>query len=1038
MENGKMGSKTKKRIFGRLAAFLVAAAAVIGILSAVCVYADENSTSELFDDFADFSKIAAKSEGLVIDIVTEENKYAFGGDDTHLIRVTSDAEWIEYELPQEGYPIFNAAYAPNEAVSHFTFEYTLDGENYKKINPIITTDSVSGKWIPVHYSLKKLPEDAKKIKITFGNVGGTPWSPCLESAELKSRTTDDIGFSDCIGTNYYDATAKLKNLDLVSGYDNSRFNPKGTITRSEFASMISKLLALNETVNPENFKKVFSDVDPDYWGAGAIYALYSLGVVNGDEKGNFCPEENITLKDATKIMVSSLGYTAYALDRGGYPEGFIREAARLSLLDGLGSDYDSPLIRGDAALLMNNALDISVVTQNIYGESGAYSYGSETILGRYHNIVTYEGEVTDVGSASVYAENNTSGNRFMLGDKIYQSGDFDMLPYLGIQGTVYLKENGSEYTAVYFEKSSGTDVIDLDFCEYDGFDDGVVYFTKDGREQRRKLSDDTKVIYNYQYLTRVGLLNDEELPFGCGFMKIISNPDGGDYLMIYDFDTYIPTSSVRLGGVINDKNTGAVNLNLADAEAVMVRYDGDRTEYSPGYMLSDGSVVNVARSSDGKIVDIRISVDTATGYIEKVNPTENEYIIDGQAYSASEYFKTGNYRVDPSRGEITAYLDINGNIADIVGTVSDLRYGYLESVDSSGDPFSDSVLLRIVTETGKAEILIAKSSSILNGERFSLDKFSTLTPGLVKFSSEEDGTISELLTATDAIGIPNGERFSRNYVSESSKYYDGLNVFASKYQLDSATKVFIIPSGASDIFDVTKYRVTDKSELLSDMAYNTEIFDLSDEYVAGAVVIKSDDAGTVYNYSPVFVVENAGIFVGDDGLTRLSLTGYVNGESRELQFDPEGATDVTGSWLPDYTERSTKDGENPFSPGEVFQFSERDGVCRGFRMLLTEDIIETGVYYEKNLGDYGPLTDEQYYSELYTAFGTVNNRFSNKCLLSPGDGEILRTIPSGGSVYVYNKSTKKLYAGDATDIEQGSDIFTEMRLGATNITIVIR
>ncbi len=991
----------------------------------------------MFDDLADFSVSTAHSEGLAIDVVTEENKYAFSGDDTHLIRVTSEAEWIEYDAPQNGYLVFHTAYAPNEAISHFTFEYSADGENYKKFNPIITQDSVSGKWIPVHYSLKKLPEEADKIRLTFGNIGGTPWSPCIESVELKSRVTDNIGFADCVGTEFYGSTAKLKNLDLISGYSETEFNPEGTITRAEFSSMVSRLLALNETVNPSGFKEVFSDVAPDYWGAGAIYALYSLGVVNGDENGNFNPEDNITLQDAIKIMVSSLGYTATALDRGGYPEGFLREASRLSLLGGLGNDYEKPLIRGEAAELMDNALDVPVVAQNTYGGNNVYTYGDETILSRYHDIITRVGEVTDVGGAGVYAESNTSGSRFMIGGEIYNIGGFDMLPYLGMRGTVYLKNNGGEYTAVYFEAESGTSVTDIDYNAYDRFENGTIYYEVEGNERLARLSADAKIIYNYQYLTRAGLLEDGKLPFKCGFMKLISNRGvGADYVLIYDFDTYIPSSSARLGGVISDKNTGAVNLHLDEAEKIMLSCDGEKIEYDPDYMLSRGQVVNVAKSPDGKIVDIRISLDTAVGEVTMVNRNENEYIIGGESYALSEYFKNSGRELNASDGEITAYLDINGNIADSSESTSAMRYGYLKSVDLSGDAFSNSVLLQVVTESGKAETLTAKSSSILNGERFSLDKFGELQPQLVKFTTKADGSIGELQTADDINGAPDAARFARNYVSESAKYYDSLSVFASKYQLDSSTKVFTVPNDTSDL---TKYRVGGKSDLLSDTAYNVQIFDLSDEYKAGAVVIKSaDDSGAVYNYSSVCVIESAGKYIAEDGAEQLSLTAYVNGEKREIVFDSEGAADRTGSWIAGYVERSTKNGENPFSAGEVMQFSERDGVCSAFRMLLTRDVIEQGAYYEKNLGDYGALTADQYYSELYTAFGTVEHRFADKFLISAGGENILRTVPTAGSVYVYNKNSRKLYVGDASDIEQGCEVFTQIRLGATNITVVMR
>ncbi len=532
-------------------------------------------------------------------------------------------------------------------------------------------------------------------------------------------------------------------------------------------------------------------------------------------------------------------------------------------------------------------------------------------------------------------------------------------------------------------------------------------------------------------------MDDGKLPFKCGFMRIISNRGGSaDYVLIYDFDTYIPSGSARLGGVISDKNMGAVNLRLDEADKIMLSRDGEKIEYDPDFTLSRGQVVNVAKSPDGKIADIRISLDTAVGEVTMVNRAENEYIIGGESYALSEYFKNSGRGLSASGGEITAYLDINGNIADTSESASAMRYGYLKSVDLSGDPFSDAVLLQVVTESGKAETLSAKGSSILNGERFSLDKFAELRPQLVKFTVKADGSIGELQTADDINGVPDQNRFARNYVSESAKYYDSLSVFASKYQLDPSTKVFTVPSDASDI---TKYRVGGKADLLSDTAYNVQIFDLSDEYKAGAVVIKSaDDSGSVYNYSPVCVIESAGRFIAEDGTEQLSLTAYVNGEKREIRFGSEGAADRTGSWISGYAERSTQNGENPFSAGEVMQFSERDGVCSAFRMLLTRDVIEQGAHYEKNLGDYGALTAEQYYSELYTAFGTVEHKFADKFLLSAGGENILRTVPAAGSVYVYNKNSRRLYVGDASDIEQGCEAFTQIRLGATNITVVMR
>ena len=69
-----------------------------------------------------------------------------------------------------------------------------------------------------------------------------------------------------------------------------------------------------------------------------------------------------------------------------------------------------------------------------------------------------------------------------------------------------------------------------------------------------------------------------------------------------------------------------------------------------------------------------------------------------------------------------------------------------------------------------------------------------------------DGTIAVLDTAVDLFGEVNTELFTRNYVSDSAKFYDTLNIFASKYQLSSETQVFVVPNDKSEI---AKYEVSD-------------------------------------------------------------------------------------------------------------------------------------------------------------------------------------------------------------------------------------
>lgn len=1019
----------------KILSFLILA--VVLAMASVTAYADEPN---IYDDCADFGKAVQKSEGLALDVVTEENKYAFSGDDTHIIRVTSEAEWLVYEVSSDGYFVFNTAFSPNEAISDFTFEYSSDGESWTLINPITTVDSVDGgKWITVHYSLKKLSPEAKYVRITFGNIGGTPWSPCIESVELRPYNTQEIGFLDCVGTEYYASTAKLKNLGLISGYSDTEFSPDGDITRAEFCSMMARLLNLSGALDPSAFEKVFNDIDSDFWGAGAVYALYSIGAINGDENGNFNPDDNISLQDAVKIMVSSLGYTAMAEELGGYPNGFMTMASRLNLLGGLtDAEFEDSLCRGDAAVLMDNGLDAELVYQTSFGNTNTYDRDGSTILNRYHDIYEVSGVVTDVGYATVFSEGSAQENRFVIDGVSYKIGDFDVMPYLGMSVCAYVKkDSNNEYTALYIEPGSDTAVREFGSDKYLRIDGGSLYYSDEsGGERRVSVNENTKIIYNYKYLTRIGI--DEIPDTKSGFFKIVTNGGGAaDYIFIYDYDTYFVTGSASLGGTFNDMFSGAVNLGLENADLIMLQNDGEVIEYTSDYRLNKNDAVSVAKSADGRIADIRISIDSVIGSVSNIDLNSGECIINGEVYELSEYFKSSGAEAEPSQDIVTAYLDINSKIVYISESTRSLQYGYLKKVSSSADAFGSSVSMQIVTESGSAQVINATSKSALNGSVSALDSFLRLMPQLVMFSLRSDGTLAQLYTAEDLIGTINADGFARSYVSASSKFYDTLNIFASKYQLTSDTKVFIVPEDSEDI---SGYKVTDYTALRSDTAYNVQLFDLDAEYNVGAAVItKPEDSDVVYNNSPVYIVADSGTVLDDDGNRCLYLRVMSGGAESELLFDSDGANDCTNGWIPGYTERETKNGNNPFSAGDVLQVNIVDGKCAAFRVMLTASMIHSDSFYERNLGDFGALSEELYYSELYTAFGTVSQKLSSKLIFSPNTEQtVLRTVPIGSAVYVYDRRSRLVMPGDASDIETGMPVFVQFNYGTVNTILAVR
>ena len=243
-----------------------------------------------------------------------------------------------------------------------------------------------------------------------------------------------------------------------------------------------------------------------------------------------------------------------------------------------------------------------------------------------------------------------------------------------------------------------------------------------------------------------------------------------------------------------------------------------------------------------------------------------------------------------------------------------------------------------------------------------------LEPQLIRISRRADGTLASVETAEYNEGLIGTDAFTLAYKSDSCKYYGGaLCVFASRYQLSGQTPVFIIPK---DTNDTDKYEVTNRQGLITDFDYKTELFDISNGYIAGAAVIYADGSRErgIEGYDQTAVISKSEVINNADGEPCLKLTVYTKGAEGYVYFDNDGGEDQTGGWLPNYVKRDASNGNNPFKAGEVIQYySDSKSHCRSFRMVMTEDMAKSGTLYEKNTGDYSAISSKLFQRAVYGA-----------------------------------------------------------------------
>ncbi len=171
---------------------------------------------------------------------------------------------------------------------------------------------------------------------------------------------------------YAGAVELLSALKVLQGDENGNFNPDNTITRAEFAAVVCRALGLEGSAASAKGATMFTDVAADHWASGYINLASQQGIVNGKGNGIFDPEGNVTYAEAVKMLVVAIGYEPMAATKGGYPAGYLSVANSTKMTAGVAGASDVAALRSTVAMLTANALEIPVMDQTAYGSETKY------------------------------------------------------------------------------------------------------------------------------------------------------------------------------------------------------------------------------------------------------------------------------------------------------------------------------------------------------------------------------------------------------------------------------------------------------------------------------------------------------------------------------------------------------------------------------------------------------------------------------------------------------------------------------------------
>ncbi len=784
--------------------------------------------------------------------------------------------------------------------------------------------------------------------------------------------------SDVAGTKFEEPVSVLSALKIMIGDDTGLFRPDDTIIRSEVAKIAIHSLGLESAADSMKGVSKFPDVPVEHWANGYINLAAANGIVIGDDTGNFRPNDKITYAEAMTMLVRILGYEPQAIQFGGYPMGYIQSGTANGLSKNVSGNASSHISRGNVAYMTNNALSVKLMEQTGFGQNIKYEVTEKTLLKDKLNVIKGEGQITATDAAALSGTSNLADGQIMIGDKKYDT-EYNMNHLLGYNVVYYLDTTDDRDTIILALPSQGknTEVkISSETLHDIKTKDSklnVEYFREEGssKTDTAVISSDAILIFN----GKKSELTEEKLNIGSsGKITLLDTTGNGEFDKVF-VTKYrnMFVESVSTSGRITDQY-GADSITLDDEVDFRITMGADEIKVSD---IKKNYVLSVAESEDKKLYTVEASAEKVEGKVSKTN--DEGVFIGDKLYKIADNFtetlKAGDERV--------FYIDAYGKIAGADKKMSEnSRYAYLIRAFRSSD--NETVNFKLFTTDGKELIITANDKitvndgSLVNAE----DALSTFVDGdsktiqqLVSYKTNTSGKLISIDTAEDRTSTDSFDEneFAKNFVMSDAVY----NAKTSKLNNVTITKdtvVFEIPEGENE------YNVRDNTLFEDEQKYNAIVYNVSEDYSAGIVIITNSNLKPQID-APIAVVVSVATTVNTDGVTTNQLTALVDGK--------------TETFLAKDANTLKKEDGSLVSQGDIVQLKK----------TAQDEITNINVLFE--IADKA-VEKTVVNGEYTTIYGKVQKKFASSMNVTVADASAVNIqIPEDVKVYSVDTSKSK-------------------------------
>ncbi len=470
-------------------------------------------------------------------------------------------------------------------------------------------------------------------------------------------------YADVTSENNVEAIEVLEAVGIMIGDENGNFNPDQNVTRNEMAVVMSNLMEYNVA----SYKDTSPFTDVPSWAEPYVAACYTNGITAGYSDTIYGGSDTVTTAQAALMLMKALGYFQYASDFGSdWQLATTRQGNAIDLFDGVDSGVTAPMTRNDVAQLVLNTLEAGTVTAST---DGSWSIGDVTIV----NNVTYNYVTSNSSYAeSIHSVKSTSStsdaDRYVveLGEQLYQ-GDLRLR-----EGTMDDFGRPSR-TWIYENSEIGTYAEDADLTYTAGVESGEIY--SDLGLGKNIVADDVTVYVDGEDAasTAIRRNNDTKLPdSGNGVLTEVFYDAEENTAIITHVNTWVGTV------VKSVDNDGDAYVVVAPENTAPAGIGGNEEFETTTEFADDQYVLYTYSQSSGEIESV-IAAEDASGMVTRAENTNTNdqdkaaLTVDGTRYTASKKVAGENLGEISVDEEYIVYLDSYGYII------------YVERIDEIGD-----------------------------------------------------------------------------------------------------------------------------------------------------------------------------------------------------------------------------------------------------------------------------------------------------------------------------------------------------------------